>query len=613
VSNNLKYLQLCKYAIVSLTAALVVLISCVCYGENLFVAWPGADEKNLFLLQTASNVAGINVKYVKKSEILQREHDEAFTPCVISAEYLNNWTAEEQEKLVKTVSQGKLELMVVFSNESMYDFLNCKIVTTRLSSEKNEQLTFSASHKDTLKELSGTRIPIETNPENLFMKVSKKSLSSNHIESLIWFNTLSGIQKHVMMIKKIRGGGIHFAIVNRYDFADKNYKKVPSLVPFIIFLKKAYGKKCWHNNTVQANLTLDDPWLVEPYGNLSYVSLLNEMETANFHTSIAFIPWNYDRSKQEVVDLFLKHPGRYSIVVHGNNHDHYEFREEVPLQEQEDDIRQAISRMKAFNRLTYIPYEMIMVFPHGISPKKTISILKKFNFIASVNAQTTPLGCPESGDVLDVLTPAILKYYSFPLLKRHPPDIHKSIIDLNLFLEKPLLFYTHQDYFSLGIHAFNGVAEYVNRKSLRGVEWTSLGEIAENLYQIKLIEDRTYKVRMMTRKITLHNDTKLKNTYFIESICTGSANISKVVLGDVIYEDGIDSLLRRPIVLAPGQKVKIEILYENDINFKNVSIKKSNFKVKLLRLLSDFRDMVLSRSKLGRKIIDLYYAGENRY
>ena len=56
------------------------------------------------------------------------------------------------------------------------------------------------------------------------------------------------------------------------------------------------------------------------------------MQEHRFHTTIAFVPWNYDRSSPEVVSLFLENPEHFSIAIHGNNHDHEEFAPSRPLQ-----------------------------------------------------------------------------------------------------------------------------------------------------------------------------------------------------------------------------------------------------------------------------------------
>jgi len=66
------------------------------------------------------------------------------------------------------------------------------------------------------------------------------------------------------------------------------------------------------------DLTVDDAWLREPYGYLQYSDLLQEMRRHNFHTTIAFIPWNYDRSEPDVISLFRANSDRLSICIHGN-------------------------------------------------------------------------------------------------------------------------------------------------------------------------------------------------------------------------------------------------------------------------------------------------------
>ena len=86
------------------------------------------------------------------------------------------------------------------------------------------------------------------------------------------------------------------------------------LAPAMMFAKYSAGARGWHAPAHYANLTIDDPWLRQPYGYVDYKGLLEEMEKHNFHTTIAFIPWNYERSQPEVVSLFKSHPERFSIA-----------------------------------------------------------------------------------------------------------------------------------------------------------------------------------------------------------------------------------------------------------------------------------------------------------
>ncbi len=95
-----------------------------------------------------------------------------------------------------------------------------------------------------------------------------------------------------------------------------------SAATYFLFFRHAAGDYAWHYDAQYANLTIDDPWLTEPYGHLAYGALLTEMQKHRFHTTIAFIPWNFDRSEPDVVTLFREHPEHYSIAVHGDDHTH---------------------------------------------------------------------------------------------------------------------------------------------------------------------------------------------------------------------------------------------------------------------------------------------------
>jgi hypothetical protein len=56
-----------------------------------------------------------------------------------------------------------------------------------------------------------------------------------------------------------------------------------------------------------------------------------------------------------------------------------------------------------------------------------------------------------------------MKYEKFPSLRRYGPNRSVADIALDLFLDNPILFYAHHDYFKSGVNAFNNVAEKVNR------------------------------------------------------------------------------------------------------------------------------------------------------
>ena len=168
--------------------------------------------------------------------------------------------------------------------------------------------------------------------------------------------------------------------------------------PVALFIRAVWGRETWHAPARLGNFTIDDPWLREPYGGLSYRQLLISMKEHRFHTTIAFIPWNYDRSSPEAVSLFLENSEYFSIAVHGNNHDHEEFAPSRPLHDQVVDLRQGLARMDAFQQRTAIPYDRAMVFPQQVAAPASLDLLRQFGFQCTVNLsnrRTAAVASPE--------------------------------------------------------------------------------------------------------------------------------------------------------------------------------------------------------------------------
>ena len=98
------------------------------------------------------------------------------------------------------------------------------------------------------------------------------------------------------------------------------------IMPILMFLKYSFGDRCWHGINDYANLTIDDPWLREPYGYLSFADLCREAKKNRFHVTIGFIPYNYQKSHNDAIEIFRQCQDNLSIALHGNNHDFSEFR-----------------------------------------------------------------------------------------------------------------------------------------------------------------------------------------------------------------------------------------------------------------------------------------------
>ena len=379
-----------------------------------------------------------------------------------------------------------------------------------------------------------------------------------------------------------------------------------SMAPYILFFSHALGEYGWHSTGHYANLTIDDAWLADPYGPFDYRAVLGEMETHNFHTTLAFVPWNFDRSKSEMVSLFREHQNRYSICIHGNNHAHREFGaySTNSLERQVEDVKQGIARMDRFTKLTGIPYDRFMVFPHGVAPEPTFAALKTYNFLGTANASNVPLGLSLPDDPTFLLRPYTKNYADFLSFSRYSVTggIPKLEIAVQSFLGTPILFYDHAELFFSGSGAFNAHADAVNTLQ-PDTDWTSLGEIARHAYLLRKRLDAGYDVRMFSNEMVLENTTGADQVFHVE--------LDKQMLsGGTLTIDGAATHVTSSVVelaIPARGKRTLRLTAPNDFNAATQDIAKRNPYVYGLRMASDFRDIYLMRSSWGNAFISLYY------
>lgn len=384
-----------------------------------------------------------------------------------------------------------------------------------------------------------------------------------------------------------------------------------SMAPFILFLSYKAGDYGWHLDGHYANLTIDDPWLTQPYGHLDYPALLVEMEKHNFHTTIAFIPWNFDRSEPDIVTLFRAHPERFSICVHGNNHDHQEFGDYAinSLRKQTADIKQGVARMERFRALTGIPYDRFMVFPHGVAPEGTFAVLKKYDFLGTTNLVSVPLGAAFPTDPAFLLRPYTVAFANFLSLPRYPAGVQLPRLEIAIqsFLGNSLLLYGHEDFFVEGIGAFNAFADYVNQVQ-PNTQWTSLGEIARHSHLVRRREDGGFDVRMFSNEMDLKNPTDRDAVFYIKREEDFSSAIRSLTIDGVpVAFERSRNMVALRLVIPARQARKLRVAYQNDLDLSREDIRKSDVRACALRRISDFRDLYLSRFTWGRVIKRYYY------
>lgn len=401
-----------------------------------------------------------------------------------------------------------------------------------------------------------------------------------------------------------------------------NLRRFLEISGLMILAKQYCNDKCWHTENNYANLTIDDPWLIEPYGLLNYQQLLKEMKKANFHTTIGFVPWNFDREHQQnVIDIFKQNPRYFSLSVHGNNHDHREFyKYEVekddpwvakPLALQEKNIRQAISRIEKFREQTGLNYDPVFIFPHKIAPEQTLGLLKKYNFIATFNGGNIPLESNDPIDPLFYFRSSSLDFANFSSVNRYDvSNYEEPQITLNLFLGNPILFFEHIILFAEGIDSFNKTAAIVNRLQ-PDIKWASLGEIARHLYTQRKLKDNNYEIQMLSSSIQLENKQEIPITYRVRKTETTDTFILKLNGVSQPYEQQNAEVITT-VHLPAQSSAQLDFSYPNDLNVRTEDVSKPHFKINFLRWISDFRDITFSSNFIGQYIIRAYY-GSNAY
>ena len=478
---------------------------------------------------------------------------------------------------------------------------------------KNSRLNYVVGQaEDITQELSGMEMPFPG--EDVYYFTLEKKSNAQEImmvrkgDEVVPIFIKAGLQQqNVFLLSRTHLSGDTAADWNADNVVDAFAK----LAPVMIFVKHCAGERGWHAPGHYANFTIDDPWLREPYGDLNYKGLLDEMERHDFHTTIAFVPWNFDRGDSEVLSLFREYPNRFSISVHGNNHDHKEFEglHDKPIDVQVAGLKQALARMDKFQRLTGIQYDKVFVFPHSIGPERTLEELRRYNYLATVNSTNVPMDSVSQSEPLFALRSVTTSFADFPSVIRYPASMANpsTLIAINTFLGNPVLFYAHHDFFAKSIGAFDEVADVVNKVE-PSTQWASLGDIASHLYQVRLRDDSNYDVLTPSSSIYLANTVDHDLVYYVKKHEVSPSTISSVTVdGQSMPFQVHDGILDISITVPAGEARNVAVTYKNDLDLASISTSRRSLRAYLLRKASDFRDIWLSKSYVGAALTAIYY------
>lgn len=377
---------------------------------------------------------------------------------------------------------------------------------------------------------------------------------------------------------------------------DTRLKTVCSqFAPALMVLRFAFGAKCWHSIQQFANFIIDDPYLQPRYGFIRMRRLIEQAGKHDFAVTIAFIPYNYKRTHQDIARSIQENHERIGICMHGCNHTHHEFGTSN-TERLSGLIQDARFRMESHAMKTRIKHQEIMVFPQGVFSSSAMQALKEHNFLASVNS--TPLAVDVSPiplRYLDLLRIAVTKYNDMPLLIRRYPYEDLLEYRLDAFIGRPLLFVEHHEFLK-DDHA--RLIRFIRqvKKFPFPIVWSNLSTILNNCYQVRLIKPSFHECAVYSNAIILANPLEEPMRYRVTKPEHNPTSLASVLYDDVPMDYGFshDQIISE-ITIAPYSQSRITYTYKKPprSNF-HYSLQES-CEIRIRRVLCNVRDNYFSK------------------
>ena len=337
-------------------------------------------------------------------------------------------------------------------------------------------------------------------------------------------------------------------------------KYFSGIAPLMMFIAAASPDQCWHNDAPRACFILDDPLLKERYGFLDYHRLLDLMEREQFCTSIAFIPWNFNRSEREMAEVFTAHPERYSLSIHGCDHTRGEFgaTNRLVLHER---AHQALDRMTQHRKLSGVEFDKVMVFPQGIFSTAAMEALKSCGYLAAVNSTPYPVDASDHLTLSDLLQVAVTRFSNFPLFTRHyPPSVAELAFDL--FVGKPALLVEHHGFFRDGYAPLAEIVEKLYRLDER-LQWASLETTCSQACLKKIAGNGSVHVLFFTDRFCLRNETGQPQQYTLFRRALPEEAVKAVTVNGWTVDIGREGdVVNTQLSLGHGESAVIEVEHD---------------------------------------------------
>ena len=275
-------------------------------------------------------------------------------------------------------------------------------------------------------------------------------------------------------------------------------------VPVVLYVTWAFGDRCWRPAETLACLVVDDPPLRPRYGHINFEHFLRLMERLDFSTSVAFIPWNWNRSARKTVRLFAENHNRFSLSVHGCDHARGEYgdRDRDRLLSKSG---RALERMDRHKARTGLPYDRVMVLPQGVFSEPAIEALKRAGFLAVVNTEViSATGEVSRIRVCDYWDVALMSYSEFPIFTRRRPSDGIENFAFDILLGKPCLVVVHHTDFHDDCRQVEGFIAQLKKLNAQ-LRWMNLAEVVRRSIRQRLVSPHDMEVEIYCSEARIEN------------------------------------------------------------------------------------------------------------
>ncbi len=291
------------------------------------------------------------------------------------------------------------------------------------------------------------------------------------------------------------GAGLSTAGFQREEFS--RLSATFALAPRSLFWKLGGGPP------LRACFVFDDPNLHwRRYGFINFQELAKHAEKEMYHVAFATIPLDTWFSHQSTVRLFRENTKCLSLLIHGNDHVHYELAGRLSQAQRGNLLCSAIRRIERFERRTGLDVSRVMVPPHGACSEGMLGELPKWGFdYACISHGSLRAHNPTKAwtEELGYRPAELVK--GCPILPRWglAADAELSIL-LAAFLKQAIVLRGHHGDLRDGPEFLDGLAGVIN--GLGDVKWSNMAELGHGSYRSR-IEGDALVITPLCRRIAL--------------------------------------------------------------------------------------------------------------